>query len=134
LITDILKDKLASYLVELVNHANAEGDVGLGGNSTSPVATSLDVPLGITTSSYVANKTIENVVEISMVVAGSNIAGKVIREASFGGNEGNFVSSTDSTATLSGTADKMLARVTFDGVGPLASNEQLEIFLTVEVE
>ena len=120
MITDLLRNKLAAYLVTLINHTNAEGDVGLGGNSTSPAATALDVPLGITTSQYVATRSEDNIVEIKLMVEGANITGKVIREASFGGNDGS--------------TDEMLARVSFEGIGPFAANEQLEIFLTVEVE
>ena len=120
MITDLLRDKLAAYILTLANHTNAEGDVGLGGNSTSPAATTLDVPLGVTTSQYVATRSGDNVVEIKIMVEGANITGKVIREASFGGNDGS--------------TDEMLARVNFEGVGPFASNEQLEIFLMLEVE
>ena len=120
MITDLLRDKIAAYVVTLLNHASAEGDVGLGGNSTSPVATALDVPLAITTSQYVATRSGDNVLEVKLSVEGSNITGKVIREASFGGNDGS--------------TDEMLARINFEGVGPFASNEILEIFLMVEVE
>jgi len=120
LITDLLRNKLAAYALTLLNHTNAEGDVGLGGNSTSPAATALDVPLGVTTSQYVATRSDDNVIEIKLSVEGSNITGKVIREASFGGNDGS--------------TDEMLARVNFAGVGPFASNEILEIFLMIEVE
>ena len=125
MITDLLRDKIAEYIVSIVNTA-AEGDVGLGGNSTSPAATTLDVPLGVTTSQYVATRSGDNVVEIKIMVEGSNITGKVIREASFGANENNFISD--------GNDDFMLSRVAFEGVGPFASNEQLEIFLMLEVE
>jgi hypothetical protein len=125
LITDLLRDKIAEYIVSIVNTA-AEGDVGLGGNSTSPAATALDVPLGISTSQYVATRSGDNVVEIKLMVEGSNITGKVIREASFGANENDFIGD--------GNDDFMLSRVAFEGVGPFASNEQLEIFLMLEVE
>ena len=125
MITDLLREKIAEYIVSIVNTA-AEGDLGLGGNSTSPAATALDVPLGVTTSQYVATRSSENVVEIKIMVEGSNITGKVIREASFGANENNFISD--------GNDDFMLSRVAFEGVGPFASNEQLEIFLMLEVE
>jgi len=125
LITDLLRDKIAEYIVSIVNTA-AEGDVGLGGNSTSPAATALDVPLGVTTSQYTATRSGDNVVEIKLMVEGSNITGKVIREASFVSNENNFISD--------GNDDFMLSRVAFEGVGPFASNEQLEIFLMLEVE
>tara|TARA_R110002012_G_scaffold306144_1_gene510656 strand:- start:533 stop:913 length:381 start_codon:yes stop_codon:yes gene_type:complete len=126
LITDLLRNKLAEYIVAIVNDADAEGDVGLGGNSTSPAATALDVPLSISTSQYVATRSDDNVIEIKLSVEGANITGKVIREASFGANENNFLSD--------GTDDIMISRVNFEGVGPFASNEILEIFLMIEVE
>jgi|TARA_R100001443_G_scaffold97903_1_gene104836 hypothetical protein len=126
LITDLLRNKLAEYIVAIVNDADAEGDVGLGGNSTSPASTALDVPLSISTSQYVATRSDDNVIEIKLSVEGANITGKVIREASFGANENNFLSD--------GTDDIMISRVNFSGVGPFASNEILEIFLMIEVE
>ena len=126
MITDLLRNKLAEYIVAIVNDADAEGDVGLGGNSTSPAATALDVPLSISTSQYVATRSDDNVIEIKLSVEGANITGKVIREASFGANENNFLSD--------GTDDIMISRVNFSGVGPFASNEILEIFLMIEVE
>lgn len=126
MITDLLRNKLAEYIVAIVNDADAEGDVGLGGNSTSPASTALDVPLSISTSQYVATRSDDNVIEIKLSVEGANITGKVIREASFGANENNFLSD--------GTDDIMISRVNFSGVGPFASNEILEIFLMIEVE
>jgi len=129
LITDLLRDKIANYIVELVVGANAgTADIGLGGNSTSPAATTLDVPLGVTTSQYTATRSGDNVVEIKLMVEGSNITGKVIREASFGGDHSNAANSFDDGDAF------MLSRVAFEGVGPFASNEQLEIFLMLEVE
>lgn len=129
MITDLLRDKIANYIVELVVGANAgTADIGLGGNSTSPAATALDVPLGVTTSQYTATRSGDNVVEIKLMVEGSNITGKVIREASFGGDHSNAANSFDDGVAF------MLSRVAFEGVGPFASNEQLEIFLMLEVE
>ena len=129
MITDLLRNKLAAYIVELIDGTNAGvGDVGLGGNSTSPAATALDVPLGVTVSQYTATRSGDNVVEIKIMVEGSNITGKVIREASFGGDHSNAANSFDDGAAF------MLSRVAFEGVGPFASNEQLEIFLMLEVE
>ncbi len=129
MITDLLRDKLANYIVELVDGTNAgTADVGLGGNSTSPAATALDVPLGLGSSfsQYVATRSGDNVVEIKMMIEGSNITGKVIREASFGAD--------DSADAFDNGDAFMLSRVAFEGVGPFASNEQLEIFLMLEVE
>ena len=126
MITDLLRNKLAAYALTLLNHTNAEGDIGLGGNSTSPAATALDVPLNITPSQYVATRSDDNVVEIKLSVEGSNITGKVIREASFGAD--------DSGDSFDDAAAFMLSRVAFEGVGPFAANEQIEIFLVLEVE
>jgi hypothetical protein len=127
LITDLLRNKLAAYIVELIDGTNqGSADLGLGGNSTSPAATALDVPLNITPSQYVATRSDDNVVEIKLSVEGSNITGKVIREASFGAD--------DSGDSFDDAAAFMLSRVAFEGVGPFAANEQIEIFLVLEVE
>ncbi len=127
MITDLLRNKLAAYIVELIDGTNqGSADLGLGGNSTSPAATALDVPLNITPSQYVATRSDDNVVEIKLSVEGSNITGKVIREASFGAD--------DSGDSFDDAAAFMLSRVAFEGVGPFAANEQIEIFLVLEVE
>lgn len=128
MITDLLRNKLAAYIVELIDGTNqGSADLGLGGNSTSPAATALDVPLNITPSQYVATRSdASNVVEIKLSVEGSNITGKVIREASFGAD--------DSGDSFDDAAAFMLSRVAFEGVGPFAANEQIEIFLVLEVE
>ena len=127
MITDLLRNKLAAYIVELIDGTNqGSADLGLGGNSTSPAATALDVPLNITPSQYVATRSDDNVVEIKLSVEGSNIIGKVIREASFGAD--------DSGDSFDDAAAFMLSRVAFEGVGPFAANEQIEIFLVLEVE
>lgn len=127
MITDLLRNKLAAYIVELIDGTNqGSADLGLGGNSTSPAATALDVPLNITPSQYVATGSDDNVVEIKLSVEGSNITGKVIREASFGAD--------DSGDSFDDAAAFMLSRVAFEGVGPFAANEQIEIFLLLEVE
>jgi len=112
LITDKAKELLVAYLKTLVNTAQ----IGYGGNSTSPKSTTLDVPSGITISDLTTELTDENVAEVKMGIAGSNITGRVIREAAI------FNSSN------------MLARVNFSGVGPLTSTETLEIILQIEVQ
>ena len=104
MITDLLRNKLAAYIVELVD----------------------GTPLGITPSQYVSTLSTDNVIEIKLMVEGSNITGKVIREASFGAD--------DSGDSFDNADAFMLSRVAFEGVGPFASNEQLEIFLMLEVE
>ena len=112
MITDKLKELLTNQIVSLIN----TGQVGLGGNSSSPNANALDVPSGATTTVN-AVSTDENIMEVKVSVGGGAITGMTIREA------GVFDSSSN-----------MLSRVNFDGVGPFSSTETLEIILIIEVE
>ena len=112
MITDKLKELLTNQIVSLID----SGQVGLGGNSSSPNANALDVPSGATTTVN-AVSTDENVMEVKVSVGGGAITGMTIREA------GVFDSSSN-----------MLSRVNFDGVGPFASTETLEVILIIEVE
>ncbi len=112
MITDEMKTELIEYIKSTLA---ISGEIGFGGNSTSPRATALDVPSGATTT-LSSKKTNSNVLEIKISCAGSNIAGKVIREL------GVFK-----------TSNEMIARVPFDGVGPFTASDTLELFLTLEV-
>ena len=119
MITNKFKSLLAAQVVTLVNAGTAK--VGQGGNSTSPDATTLDVDIGAAEGAYIVSalKSDENTVECSLKIAGSNTAlvGKVIREAGFFDSVGN-----------------MLARFSFDGIGPLTATSDLEVFFLMEVE
>lgn len=111
----MITDDLRTFVVSQLKTAIDSGKVGMGGNSTSPAATSLDVP---STASVTLTKdsSTENVLEVKLSVAGSAIPGKVIREAGFfDGSE-------------------LFGRESFDGVGPFSSTETLEIFFIIEVE
>jgi len=116
MITDKLKELVTTYIQ---GTAINNGKIGQGGNSTSPAATTLDVPLTTATSTFAAVKSNTNVIEVQAIFQGSasSMTGKVIREF------GIFDSSSN-----------LLARVNFDGVGPFSSTEDLELFLTIEVE
>ena len=124
MITDEMRKMITDYALLLVKGGSigggtigaGTGKVGLGGNSTSPAATDIDVPSGGTTT-ITAEKTSENTMQIFLETTGSTIQGMVIREMGFFENSG-----------------KMLGRVSFDGVGPFNSSDKLQIFLTVEVE
>ena len=117
MITDKFKSLMADHLVSILTN----GRVGQGGNSTSPSATDLDVDIGASDSDYTTSavKSGENTVEYSLKIAGSNtnINGKSIREAAF------FDAS-----------DNMLARLSFDAIGPIANTSDLEIFFILEME
>ena len=112
MITDDMRTEIVSYIQSTLAKT---AQIGMGGNSTSPRATALDVPSGATVT-IAKEKSDLNVLEIKVTCAGSNITGKVIREL------GIFK-----------TSNEMIARVNFDGVGPITASETLELFLTIEV-
>lgn len=114
MITDKTKDLLVTYLEGIIT----SGQIGLGGNSTSPASTTLDVPLTVSVSKTV-DKTNENVVQVKLEILGSAISGKVIREVGLFDNAGT---------------PNMLQRMNFAGVGPFSSSERLQIYLTMEIE
>ena len=115
MITDKARSLLATHLESLIT--GGSGKIGLGGNNTSPAATTLDSEIAGITVSMVSDKTDENVVQIKLEILGSAITGKVIREV------GLFDSTPD-----------MLQRFNFDGVGPFSSTERLQIYITMEIE
>jgi len=112
MITDKLKEILATRIKDIVD----EGKLGLGGNTTSPLALDLDVPITSSSPTISVEKSNTNVVQIMVEEVGSNITGKLIREM-------GFFDGTD-----------MLGRVNFEAVGPFSGTERIQIFLTLEVE
>ena len=112
MITDEMRTEVLAHIKSTLA---ISGEIGYGGNSTSPRATALDVPSGATVTIAKENSGL-NILEIKVTCAGSNITGKVIREL------GIFK-----------TSSEMIARVNFDGVGPITASETLELFLTIEV-
>jgi len=112
-----MRTEIVSYIQSTLAKT---AQIGMGGNSTSPRATALDVPSGATVT--IASEKSENLLEIKVTCAGSNITGKVIKEL------GIFKNSTSPT-----TDNDMVARVNFDGIGPFTASETLELFLTIEV-
>ena len=112
MITDELRTLVATHIKDnLFDTAK----VGLGGNSTSPTATDLDVPLTASTTIVKTNSSL-NVIEVKVSVAGSAIQGKVIREVGlFNGSD-------------------LVYRTNFEGVGPFSTTETLELFILLEVE
>jgi len=112
MITDELKTLIATHIKDnLFDSAK----IGLGGNSTNPTATDLDVPLSVTPS-IIITKSDLNVLEVKVSISGTSIQGKVIREVGlFNGSD-------------------MVYRANFDGVGPFSTTETLELFILLEVE
>lgn len=120
MITDALKTQMATHLK---NTLFDSAKVGLGGNSTSPTATDLDVPLSATTTILTTLSSL-NVIEVKVSVAGNNIQGQVIREVGLFRDTGNPAPNDK----------EMVYRANFDGVGPFSTTETLELFILLEVE
>tara|TARA_R110000744_G_scaffold299143_1_gene408629 strand:+ start:1522 stop:1884 length:363 start_codon:yes stop_codon:yes gene_type:complete len=120
MISDKTKELLALELKTLI--AAGIPQVGLGGNSSSPSQTSLDVPSGFD-ATIITALSADNVIEAKVSVAGSLLTGTVIREMGLFDN-----------ATTVPAGGNLLSRINFEGVGPFAANETLEIFLIIEVE
>tara|TARA_R110000751_G_scaffold305580_1_gene422206 strand:- start:598 stop:948 length:351 start_codon:yes stop_codon:yes gene_type:complete len=116
LILDELRQQLATQLLTILNN----GKIGLGGNSTSPASLTLDVPLNNSTTTFTVIKSNDNIIEVLAKFDGSLLTGEVVRELGIFDN--------------SSPTNKMLSRVNFNGVGPFASTDSVEFFLTIEVE
>tara|TARA_R110002167_G_scaffold208718_6_gene412728 strand:+ start:3070 stop:3417 length:348 start_codon:yes stop_codon:yes gene_type:complete len=115
MITDNARTLITTYLETILDTAT----IGFGGNNSSSAQTTLDVPSTLAASAVVLETSLSdlNVIEAKVSIAGSHLTGKVTREM------GLFKSSGE-----------LLSRINFEGVGPFASDETLEIFLIIEVE
>jgi hypothetical protein len=112
----MITNELKAYLAQQLKNKIDSAQVGFGGNSTSPSQNALDVPSGFLTSIVKSDSDI-NVIEAKVSIAGQLLIGSVIREMGLFDSQNN-----------------LLSRINFEGVGPLASNETLEIFLLIEVD
>tara|TARA_R100001594_G_scaffold150055_1_gene209828 strand:- start:831 stop:1268 length:438 start_codon:yes stop_codon:yes gene_type:complete len=145
MITDTARRKVALYLKEIVDYAN----VGVGGNSSSPAASSLDVPiLANTTVTTVNSESDVNQIDFKATFSGSQLQGNTIREFGLFGKfpldtshndmvdaDGYNATIYDSVSNATGDLEeKMFARVNFDGIGPFTSDDQIEFIFTMEVE
>jgi len=93
--------------------------VGTGGDSTNPNASSLDSPLLTKTSTgLVVTSSDESTIEWKFTLQGSAYIGETIKEV------GIFHTTTD----------EMLLRVNYDGIGPLTSTDEIEFVIVVEVD
>lgn len=119
MITNALKKAIATHIKNNLDTAK----VGVGGNSTSPASTDLDVDASGTPTIQVINSS-ENIIEAKVTVSGSAITGKVLREL------GLF----KTTSTGPPVEREMWARFNFSGIGPFTSTEVVEFFVVMEVE
>jgi len=134
MITDELKKNVALYLKEVVKY----GNVGNGGNSTSPASTSLDVPiLSNTTVQTVNSESDDTTIDFKATFSGSQLQGNTIREFGLFGNfarDDQIDEMVDSGTASYTTDEEMAVRVNFEGIGPFTASEQIEFIFIMEVE
>ena len=143
MITEDAKKKVALFLKEFYTQAN----VGVGGGSTNPSATALDVPL--LSSLIVTENTAsdEATIDFKATLSGASVTGQTLREFGIFGElpqddqfdemrlEGVQISGTSATDGTEATVETiMLGRVNFDGVSSLSATDEIEFVYTVEVE
>jgi|TARA_R100001443_G_scaffold107877_1_gene117950 hypothetical protein len=143
MITEDAKKKVALFLKEFYTQAN----VGVGGGSTNPSATALDVPL--LSSMIVTENTAsdEATIDFKATLSGASVTGQTLREFGIFGElpqddqfdemrlEGVQISGTAATDGTEATVETiMLGRVNFDGVSSLSASDEIEFVYTVEVE
>lgn len=143
MITEDAKKKVALFLKEFYTQAN----VGVGGGSTNPSATALDVPL--LSSLIVTENTAsdEATIDFKATLSGASVTGQTLREFGIFGElpqddqfdemrlEGVQISGTSATDGTEATVETiMLGRVNFDGVSSLSASDEIEFVYTVEVE
>jgi hypothetical protein len=123
MIVDEGRTLIATHLKTVFTKAR----IGVGGNSTSPLAEDLDVPIYSVTTTNSASDS--NAIDFKFTITGASIAGYTIRElAIFNGEYENLAGDTIVDYTT------MLTRISFDGIGPFASGEDVDFFVTIEVE
>ena len=116
MITEKLQELVATYIKDNLFDT---ADVGQGGNATNPISDTLDVPLGLTITPTVSAST-SNVIEAKISISGQSLNSNIIREVGLF----NHTSPTQN----------MMQRINFDAVGPISTNDTLEIFIIMEVE
>tara|TARA_R110000751_G_C13604647_1_gene462593 strand:+ start:273 stop:611 length:339 start_codon:yes stop_codon:yes gene_type:complete len=112
MIVEESRELIATYLKTTFTKAK----IGVGGNSTSPLAENLDVEIqSVSTVNSASNS---NAIDFKFTIVGASVVGYVIRELGI----------------FNADYSKMLTRINFDGIGPFASGEDVDFFVTIEVE
>ena len=134
MITDITKRKVTLFLKDMFTKAN----FGSGGNSTSPNATDLDVPILSTKATTTNSESDDTTIDFSASIDGASLQGNTIREFGIFSDTMPTDTQFDELRTLTSytteTDDVMLARVNFDALGPFTSSDILDFTFTMEVE
>jgi len=155
MITQKAKEKIARFISEYFDEIN----IGTGGDTSNPNLNNLDAPIftpavrvtKLTTNTISDNTTIDFYRSFS----GTELEGYSIKEIGiFGTLPAELLDFTNMEGVDGGTGypapgipyrqksgvaaydieEVMLTRINFEGIGPIASSDTLEIILTIEVE
>ena len=118
-------------------------NLGTGGGSTNPQATTIDVPIQAigSGSSNTSSISSDKVVEIKSSFSGGSLQGYTVREVGIFGSlpTDTEMADIDVTAdydiTTAGNRETvMLSRVNFNAVGNFSASDTIEVIYTMEVE
>ena len=126
MITELARQALRQY----VESNFVAYNVGSGGDSSNPNATTLDAPINAShqTSGISVSTSGISSVDFTITLSPSSYLGEVIREVGIFNSELITVDGTDYVAGA-----MMLIRVPFDGIGPIAATDDIEIIVSVDV-
>jgi len=127
MITELARQTLKQYVDTNFKAYN----VGTGGDSSNPNATTLDAPINAantTTTGLTVTTSGVSSIDFTITLNPSTYLGEVIREV------GIFNSAPITVDGVSHSAgDIMLIRVPFDGIGPITSSDDIELVVSVDV-
>ena len=116
MITELARQALKDFVEDNFVAYN----VGTGGDSSNPNATTLDSP--ITSSIQTSNITIfnsgESTIDYKVEILGSGFVGHTVKEIGLYETTGNT----------------LICRVPLDPIGPLVSTDEIEVIITLEVD
>ena len=127
MITELAKQTLKQYVDTNFKAYN----VGTGGDSSNPNATTLDAPINAantTTTGLTVTTSGVSSIDFTITLNPSTYLGEVIREVGIFNSASIVIGGTTYAA-----GSIMLIRVPFDGIGPITSSDDIELVVSVDV-
>ena len=126
MITELARQALKDFIED--NYA--AWNVGTGGDSSNPNATTLDAPINATHQTANLSITTSGISSIDFTISlnASSYVGEVIREVGIFNSASIVIGGTTYAA-----GSIMLIRVPFDGIGPITSSDVIELVVSVAV-
>ncbi len=127
MITELARQALKDFVEDNFIAYN----VGTGGDSSNPNATTLDAPINaVNTTSTGLSITTSGIssIDFTITLNPSTYLGEVIREVGIFNSASIVIGGTTYAAGAI-----MLIRVPFDGIGPITSSDTIELVVSVDV-